>query len=54
MEKGKCEPFLTKNDPERRLLEYIRELPFGEIKIIVQNGKPVRIEEIRKSIKLQE
>lgn len=39
-------------DRERRLLEVIRELGFGELKIVVQNSEPVRIEELIKSIKL--
>ena len=54
LEKEKKEPFYIKNEPEKKLLEHIRELTYGEIKIIVQDGKPIRIEEIRKSIKLQD
>lgn len=37
---------------ERRLLEIIREMGFGELRIIVNDGKPVRIEELKRSIKL--
>lgn len=37
---------------EKVLLEYIQDLNYGEIKIVVQGGKPVRIEEIKKSIQL--
>ena len=37
---------------EIKLLDIIRELKFGEVKIIVQDGLPIRIEELKKSIKL--
>lgn len=36
----------------QRLQELIERLQFGEIRIIVQNGKPVRAEQVVKSIKL--
>lgn len=39
-------------EKEEKLLKLIREIRFGEIKIIVQDGMPIRIEEVRKSIKL--
>lgn len=48
---GKKEnPFPT--EKEMRLLEVIRELGFGEIRIFVADGQPVRAEEIKKSVKL--
>lgn len=37
---------------EKRLIKLIRDTGFGELKIIIQNQEPVRIEEITKSIKL--
>lgn len=37
---------------EKRLIDLIRELGYGEIRIVVQNSEPVRIEEVKKSIKL--
>ena len=37
---------------EEKLLQMIREIKFGEIHIHVADGQPVRIEEIKKSIKL--
>jgi len=40
------------SDQERRLIELVREIGYGEIRIIVQNGCPVRVEETKKSIKL--
>ena len=42
----------TQNEKEIHLLKIIRELQFGEIKIIVQDGQPIRIEEMKKTIKL--
>ncbi len=37
---------------EEKLIKIINDIKFGEIKIIVQDGLPIRIEEIKKSIKL--
>lgn len=43
-------PFPT--EKELRLLEMIRKMGFGEIRIFVADGQPVRAEEIKKSVKL--
>ena len=40
------------SEKEEKLLQIIREIKFGEIHIHVADGQPVRIEEIKKSIKL--
>ena len=40
------------NEQEVRLLQMIRGMKFGEIRIFITEGKPVRAEEIKKSIKL--
>ena len=40
------------SEREEKLLQMIREIKFGEIHIHVADGQPVRIEEIKKSIKL--
>lgn len=45
---------LKMTEQERKLLDIIRNLDFGEVRIVVTDGKPTRIEEIKKSIKLQE
>lgn len=37
---------------EKKIIKLIRETEFGELKIIIQNKEPIRIEEITKSIKL--
>ena len=39
-------------EQEKKLLRLIREIGFGEIKVIINDGKPIRIEELIKSIKL--
>lgn len=38
-------------EKEKLLLKLIRELGYGEIRIFVADGQPVRAEEIKKSIK---
>ncbi|KGG81047.1 ATP-dependent DNA helicase RuvA [Caloranaerobacter azorensis H53214] len=40
------------NEREKKLIEMIREIGYGEIRIIVQDKQPIRIEELKKSIKL--
>ena len=37
---------------ERKLLTLIREIGFGEVKVFIADGQPVRVEEIKKSVKL--
>lgn len=37
---------------ERKLLTLIREIGFGEVKVYIADGQPVRVEEIKKSVKL--
>lgn len=37
---------------EKAVIEALRKIGFGEIRIVVNDNVPVRIEEIRKSIKL--
>lgn len=40
------------DDKEKKLIKIIREIGFGEIKVIINEGKPIRIEELKKSIRL--
>jgi hypothetical protein len=40
------------DEKEKKLIKIIREIGFGEIKVIINEGKPTRIEELKKSIKL--
>jgi hypothetical protein len=37
---------------EQRLIEILRELHYGEVRILVKDSAPVHVEEIKKSIKL--
>ena len=48
MESGKF--ILTK--AERQLIELVRSLSYGEIRILVKDSKPIRVEEIIRSIQL--
>lgn len=49
-DRKETEQGLSKKEAE--LLALLRNLDYGEMRIIVQAGKPVRVEEIRKSIQL--
>jgi hypothetical protein len=37
---------------EKKIITILRELKYGEVKVIVQDGIPIRVDEIRKSIKI--
>lgn len=39
-------------EQEIKVIEIMREIKFGEIRIIINNSKPVRVEEIKKSVQL--
>ena len=39
-------------EKEEKLISLIREMKFGDIQIYVADGQPIRLEEVRKSIKL--
>jgi len=39
-------------EKEKKILETIRNLDYGEVRVVVTGGVPTRIEEIKKSIKL--
>ena len=43
---------LSLTERERKLILLLREIKFGEINLFVSDGQPVRVEEVRKSIKL--
>lgn len=40
------------SEKEKKLIELIRNIEYGEIKVIIQDKLPIRIEELKKSIKL--
>ena len=37
---------------EQKFLEVIRNMEHGEVRVVITDGKPIRIEEIRKDIQL--
>lgn len=37
---------------EKKLIEVIRSLDYGEVRVMIKDNKPIRVEEIRKSIQL--
>lgn len=43
---------LSLTDKEKNLIELLRTVPFGEVHVYMADGQPVRVEEIKKSIKL--
>ena len=43
---------LVLNEQETRLIQMIREMQYGDLHIFVSAGKPIRVEEMKKSIKL--
>ena len=45
-------PNLELNEKEKKLIKMIRNIEYGEIKIIIQDKTPIRIEELKRSIKL--
>jgi len=39
-------------DRECKLLEMIREIEHGELRVVIQDKTPIRVEELKRSIKL--
>lgn len=39
-------------EKEKKLIRIIRDTGYGEVKVFVQDKEPVRVEELKKSIKL--
>ena len=37
---------------EQQLIEVIRSLDYGEVRVMIKDNKPIRVEEIRRSIQL--
>ena len=37
---------------EKQLIEVIRSLDYGEVRVMIKDSKPIRVEEIRRSIQL--
>ena len=45
-------PGLSLSEKEEKLILLIREMKFGEIQLHIADGQPVRLEEVRRSVKL--
>lgn len=43
---------MSVTEKEQKLIELLREVRFGELHLYIADGQPVRLEEIKKSIKL--
>jgi len=55
MEQGKIKYKPVELHPaERRLIQYLRELQFGEVNLKVQDGLPVIAERVREKVKFTE
>lgn len=39
---------------EEQLICILRKIDFGEARVVITDGRPIRVEEIKRSIKLQE
>ena len=39
-------------EQEKKVIAILREIKHGELRLVVQDGVPVRVNEIRKSIKI--
>ena len=37
---------------EKQLIEVVRSLDYGEVRVMIKDNKPIRVEEIRRSIQL--
>ena len=37
---------------EKQLIELIRSLDYGEVRVMIKDSRPIRVEEIRRSIQL--
>ena len=37
---------------EQQLIEVIRSLDYGEVRVMIKDNRPIRVEEIRRSIQL--
>ena len=45
-------PELQFSEKEKKLIQMIRNIEYGEIRVIIQDRTPIRIEELKRSIKL--
>ena len=45
---------ITLTVQEERLIRLLRTIDYGELRIIVKESRPIRVEQIQKSIKLED
>ena len=50
-QKEKCD-IIELSEKERKLIECLRKIAYGEVTIFMQDGQPVRIEQMKESVKL--
>ena len=39
-------------EKEKKLIEILRAIPYGKVEVFMENAQPVRIEQIKQSVKL--
>jgi len=39
-------------EEENKVIEIMREIKYGEVRVVINNSKPIRVEEVKKSIQL--
>lgn len=49
---AKTETPVSLTERERKMLDLLRGLEYGELRVRVQEGQPVQVEKIRRSIRL--
>lgn len=40
------------SEQEQKVIEIMRTINYGELRVVINNSKPVRVEEIKKSVQL--
>ena len=40
------------SEKEKKLIEQLRKIKYGEVVVFLQDGQPIRIEKVKESIKL--
>jgi hypothetical protein len=50
--KMQSDSLMKLTEKEKKIIELLRSLDYGEIRIVITNNQPVIIEEMKKSIKL--
>ena len=46
----KADTNIVLTNAERKLIEVIRSLDYGEVRVMIKDRHPIRVEEIRRSI----